>query len=229
MEPFPPHNNQKVFFSQGNLQYKIPTNIWRFADNQYDYIRDNSIDPSDPWYTGIIDMFRWGTGDNPINQINGEFIDWGSNIISNGGNAVLWRTLSIEEWNYVINIRNTQSGMRFAKAQVNELYGLILLPDNWTANIYNLNHTNESGAEFTSNVISASDWGAFEDKGAVFLPAKCIGVDYEVFVGEMGAYWSSSYVNEKANYVIITMDGINVEDVYSDIGVFYVRLVQDVL
>ena len=36
-------SGNKVFFSQGNLQYQASTNTWRFAENQYDYIgSDNS-------------------------------------------------------------------------------------------------------------------------------------------------------------------------------------------
>jgi len=41
-----------------------------------------------------------------------------------------WQTLSGDEWEYLIKSR---SGNRFAKATVNDVKGLILLPDNWDA------------------------------------------------------------------------------------------------
>ena len=67
---------QQVYFSQGNLQYKASTNIWRFAENQWDYVgtqnsgssgtsggtvsgSDNSMISAT--YEGWIDLFGWGT------------------------------------------------------------------------------------------------------------------------------------------------------------------------
>ena len=58
--------------------------------------------------------------------------DWGYNAILNGGNQEgLWRTLSSSEWKYLLETRNTKAGMRYAKAIVNEVNGLILFPDEW--------------------------------------------------------------------------------------------------
>lgn len=63
----------KVFFSQGNLQYQASTGIWRFAENQWDYVGDESkgtvyVDEVksnnasiSSTYTGWIDLFGWGT------------------------------------------------------------------------------------------------------------------------------------------------------------------------
>lgn len=66
-------NGDKVYFSQGNLQYQASTNTWRFAENQWDYVGnnilgtvyengvkcDNSLISST--YNGWIDLFGWGT------------------------------------------------------------------------------------------------------------------------------------------------------------------------
>ena len=112
---------QQVYFSQGNLQYQASTNTWRFAEHQYDYVGTQTADVygyhggnvsgSDnrsisSTYSGWIDLFGWGTGDNPtLSSDNygayGTFVDWGSNPISNGGNtANRWRTLTQAEWEY---------------------------------------------------------------------------------------------------------------------------------
>ncbi len=64
---------QKVYFSQGNLQYQASTNTWRFAENQWDYVGDgvhgtveeNGVKCNNELisstYDGWIDLFGWGT------------------------------------------------------------------------------------------------------------------------------------------------------------------------
>ena len=66
-------SGDKVFFSQGNLQYQASTSTWRFAEHQYDYVGNasngnvyvdevkcNNANISST-YTGWIDLFGWGT------------------------------------------------------------------------------------------------------------------------------------------------------------------------
>ena len=140
---------QQVYFSQGNLQYQHQDSvgIWRFAENQYDYIGNANSHISQS-YSGWIDLFGWGTSgynhggncyqpwstssnyadyyaygvwNKNLSDENGT-ADWGCNAISNGGNQEnQWRTLSQAEWNYVLFGRNTTSGIRFAKATIREL------------------------------------------------------------------------------------------------------------
>ena len=64
---------QQVWFSQGNLQYQAFTNTWRFAENQWDFVGDetrgtvydNNVKSNNslisPTYNGWIDLFGWGT------------------------------------------------------------------------------------------------------------------------------------------------------------------------
>lgn len=187
----------QVFFSKGNLQYQASTGTWRFAEHQYDIIGNgnNIISPTN---SGWIDLFGWGTGNNPTNVStdNGDysvFTDWGNNAISNGGNTqYVWRTLSSDEWIYVFQTRNTESGIRYAKAKVNDVNGVVLLPDNWDSSLYDLYSTNSNSAVFSSNIISSSDWNdIFEEYGAVFLPAAGYrnGTTPNV-VNASGYYWS---------------------------------------
>ena len=99
--------------------------------------------------------------------------DWGVfNPISNGGNQRgLWRTLSTEEWDYVLEKRNTLSGIRYAKAQLGPVCGLILFPDHWDANLYTPNSTNVETSKYAENNIDFPQWDTLEQAGAVFLPA----------------------------------------------------------
>ena len=53
-------DTSKVIFSQGNLQYKASTNVWRFADAQGDYIGGRNANISET-YDGWIDLFGWAT------------------------------------------------------------------------------------------------------------------------------------------------------------------------
>lgn len=212
----------QVQFSIGNLQYKASSNTWKFADNQWDYIGENN-QPLSSSYNGWIDLFGWGTSgwdcgntyyhpwdsDNsdgslygPFGNINltGSFAnaDWGVyNSISNGGNQTnLWRTLTLSEWKYIINTRNTSSGIRFAKAKVNGVNGLILFPDDWTSSYYSINSINQNGCNYSDNEISTTQWQTIEQQGAVFLPASGYRYGTSVYgVKSFGYYWSATCSN----------------------------------
>ena len=219
---------QQVYFSQGNLQYQASSNSWRFATNQYDYIGSANSNISSS-YSGWIDLFGWGTSGwncgntyyrpwdsnnsdgslyGPPNQNNmtGSYAnsDWGVyNAVSNGGNqSNLWRVLTSAEWDYVFNTRVTNSGKRFAKAKVNGVNGMILLPDNWNTNYYSLSGVNNGSAHYTINVIDASTWtSAFEANGAVFLPASGRRVETAIYeINSYGNYWSSTSYNSADSY-----------------------------
>ena len=139
-----------------------------------------------------------GTNDLLVFSLTGIYAnaDWGVyNAISNGGDVPgLWRTLTCPEWSYVFFSRTTESGILFAKAIVNEVIGLVLLPDDWRSSTYTLNNTDDIFAPFNSNMISIENWQNLEANGAVFLPAAgcrqgTLGVNS---LGSSGSYWSSS-------------------------------------
>ncbi len=212
-------DGDQVYFSQGNLQYQASTNTWKFAENQYDYVGSDNSNISST-YDGWIDLFGWGTSgynhgancyqpwsisrfyDNyyaysdsyyNLNDQTGQ-ADWGYNPISNGCNQPnQWRTLTNYEWWFLLYQRTTTSGIRYVKACVNGVNGVILLPDDWSTDIYSLSNTNNNEASFNSNVISASQWTTLENAGAVFLSAAG-NRDGTLTnnVGSNGNYWSAS-------------------------------------
>jgi hypothetical protein len=158
-------------------------------------------------------MFGWGTGNNPTllsEDYNDylSFTDWGVNAISNGGNeANMWHALTYDEWWYLFHGRKNAEKL-FGLGTVNEVQGIILLPDDWAtpsgvtftpstekglvwAGSYYSNSNNDN---YSHNSYMASEWDKMESAGAVFLPAvgfrDCGGsVDY---VGSLGYYWSST-------------------------------------
>lgn len=176
---------KKVCFSQGNLQYQPRTGSWRFAEHQYDimgYIgrQSDDTDICARW----IDMFPWGTGNSPTLEDDKDyntFTDWGANEISNGGNtANVWRTLTKEEWEYLLE--NSCSLKKCVS--IDEINGYILLP---------LKFKTPSGIDLTQDRFSSTEWQRLEENGAVFFPPVGQGTAYDVKgVGEFGVYWSSS-------------------------------------
>ena len=184
--------NKRVYFASGNLQYQASSHRWRFAPNPWDCIGEDNKNVSSS-YSGWIDLFGWGTGNDPTKTSSFDndypsFIDWGINLQGK------WRTLSIDEWEYVFDKRNTVSGIRYAMAEVNGVNGIILVPDDWKSSIYNLGGANMNRAGFASNRITAATWNAtFAPAGAVFLPAGGRRLNGGVsLVGKWGMYWSSS-------------------------------------
>ncbi len=237
--------DKKVYFSKGNLQYQASTGTWRFAENQYDIIGEDNANISST-YSGWIDLFGWGTsgynGKNPymtstsfseygngINDIAETNYDWGvNNAISNSGDQVgLWRTLTYSEWTYLIDSRANASS-KYGVATINNVNGLVLLPDNWTIPT-GVTFTSGASGDYAQNTYSVNDWAKMEANGAVFFPAmgSRSGTDVDG-VGFYGYYWSSSaygiygagYLGFGGDYVN-TYDGGNRENGQS------VRLVQD--
>lgn len=182
-------STKKVYFSKGNLQYQVSTNTWRFAEHQYD-INSKSYSLSST-YKGWIDLFGWSTGSTTYGvsssgtslSYSGNFVDWGKNKISNGGNiANQWETLSKTEWQYLF------AHSRYFRATVNGQTGIVLLPDNWPGGFSFWMGTDD----FTTNIYTASQWAACESTGAVFLPCAGYCASEVRDVGKLGRYWSST-------------------------------------
>jgi hypothetical protein len=160
-----------------------------------------------PWNTSTTDSdyYAYGNESYNLNDQTGQ-ADWGYNAIINGGNTEnQWFTLSKPEWDYVFNTRTTTSGIRYAKATVNEVNGVILLPDDWETSYYTLSNTNTPGASFSTNTISETEWATLEQHGAVFLPAAGYRSGTSVFnVGSYGYYWSAScYGSLSASWYVL--------------------------
>ena len=241
---------QQVHFSKGNLKYLAITNTWRFAEHQYDYVGTQTADDygyhggnvsgSDNrsisfTYSGWIDLFGWGTGDNPtLSSDNygayGTFVDWGSNPISSGGNtANRWRTLTQAEWKYLLFTRPGASS-KLGSGNINGVGGLIILPDNWTLPSecsFTSGHAS-SHNDWTRNSYTLSQWAQMETAGAVFLPAAGGRNGTNVHdVGHYGYYWSSSPSNENhACSMVFSSNFFATYDNYRNFG-FSVRTVQD--
>ena len=248
----------KVKFSKGNLQYigSAAVPYWKFADHQWDYLGNNGQNSGNEYADR--DCFGWGTSGwncgntyyqpwncdysngtlyGPVgsNNLTDGYVnsDWGVyNAIANGGNqAGQWRTLSASEWNFLFAYRNTSSGVLFAKANVNGVNGIILLPDNWSTSYYVLNGANNTATSFNANTITADDWtDSLEAHGAVFLPTSGLryGTNSLYYLEERGCYWTSTCNGDNAAYFIYLTDSVFGCYSYSRSYGVSVRLVKNV-
>jgi len=111
--------------------------------------------------------------------------DWGVyNAIAHAGNVPgMWRTLTREEWHYVLFERPNARQLR-QLTTVHGVYGLMLLPDDCAMSI-------------------TDNWKQMAKAGAVFLPAA--GVRYHLSVSDVaaiGTYWSATAAGNDAAYFV---------------------------
>ena len=188
---------KKVRFSQGTLLSKydcpeescIQNKEWSFSEDQYNFKY-----PTDGY---AIDTFHtWGYNYNNCmdnTPIDGRRYDWGIALpIANGGNqAGLWRTLSADEWEYLLNTRKNANMLR-GTAEIEGITGIVLLPDDWTISPLNCGsffsyreakNLNAPSCFDIHNYYSKEQWYSMQQKGAVFLPGH---------MNDKQTYWTTS-------------------------------------
>ena len=208
-----------VYFAPGNLQL-VGENSWKFADKQWEYFGMSQSD-------NHRDLFGWGSVENP-NNISQNYQDyswheWGDNDCVKAGIGNGWRTLSKDEWDYVLSSRPSGSTVfgtanaRFTKAIIRTdvdggVHGLILFPNGVTiassevTTAGTVNNANGWGTQCTS-----AQWTALAAKGCVFLPAagcrygNSVQINGEGDLQYSGRYWSSTADNSSANGYVYTL------------------------
>ena len=231
--------DKQVTFSKGNLQYHPANDEWRFAENQTDYIGNANSNCSSS-YNGWLDLFGCSTSATNFgvstsedrDDYSGSFVDWGTNKIGNDAPNT-WRTLSYDEWKYLLNTRPNASSLK-GVAQVNGVNGLILLPDNWVCPegvTFKSGFHSSFGVEYYAayQTFTADQWSKLEAAGAVFLPAVGYRLGSNVInVQYIGGYWSATEdLSDYAGYLGFLSDGANIIDSYNRNHGRSVRLVKD--
>ncbi len=221
-------SKKKVYFSQGNLQYTIATGVWSFLENQYDVVETGDVSENYGSQSSV-GLFGWGTNGVAIaDRITSPTAtstddasygpatsnltltlaqDWGHNPIANGGNeADRWRTLTYDEWDYLLNSRTTTtnvgvSNARYARAKVGNVNGIILIPDNFqlpasfesSLKIGVENNANKPSAAYNNVDMTSDNWKLMQDSGAIFLPVTNYrtGTNFDSKNGN-GYYWTST-------------------------------------
>ena len=191
---------QQIAFSSGNLQYHPLNNQWRFAESQIDCVGEANANIS-PTYDGWVDLFCWGTGDEPTRNVTNNnaypnFVDWGTNSIGTD-TANTWRTMSADEWNYILSYRPNAAALN-GIAHINGVNGLVLLPDDWVAIeglTFNSGAYGHSSRDYYAvhNTFTLEQWQQMEEAGAIFLPAVGYRQGNSIYAsGSKGYYWTTS-------------------------------------
>lgn len=212
-------DDRQVRFGRGNLQYRASTNTWRMAEHQFDYIGSDNRKISST-YDNWIDLFGYGTsgwesgasayqpyssvalyssyypGGSWENDLTGDYAeaDWAwHNAILNGGNRThAWRTMTADEWYYLLAQRSNAT-LKRGNATIGDVHGLVILPDNWAPSdscpAFIANKIN-----WDANTYTKAEWLWMEMYGAVFLPAagfRCFTTYYSN--GVEGCYRSTTH------------------------------------
>ena len=182
--------------------------------------------------------FGWGTGNHPNDTSTDHhdyvtFDDWGNHI--EGG----WRTLTYDEWHYIIYERESSREKVAAGCIIgvkDTMDGLILLPDNWTLPDSCQFWPGMYGYE--RNQYPQNQWQQMEKAGAVFLRAggyrwgsKIYNIDHWGLTH--GNYWLSTQYDEDDAYYIYFIANLENLLPFSPItnlaAGMQVRLVRDML
>ena len=221
----------KVRFSPGNLQYQPSTHLCRFASEQTEVIGWKPF-YANQRYKGWTDLFGWGTATYPNNYSTDPtdytFTDWGfyCGLPTNGGK--MWRTLSMEEWTYLL-AKRPKARRLYAVAYVERHYGLILLPDGWKRpqGVYVKTGPKEDHA----NWYDAAQWSLLEATGAVFLPCETMRAGTEAQGSASTChYWTASPNSKKTDealYLYVDPYVPQARSATKNLGMS-VRLVQEV-
>ncbi len=233
--------DKQVRFSPGNLQYYCSSSSpqWRFAQHQYDVAAFDGTAyavNSEQW----IDLFGFANSGYsirapyqtsatvpPVSSISKTSYDWGwYNAIANGGNVTgRWRTLSADEWTYLIVNRSACVGL----ALVNSKRGMIIIPDNWAQPDNVTTFVSGVSGGYQTNNYDAAAWAKMEVAGAVFLPFNGYRNSTEQKDNTTtGQYWTDKKVNStQAKKLLIRESGEALYDAQPAYGMS-VRLVRDV-
>lgn len=213
-----------------------------FAEHQYDMLGEANV-TAEGNLADVIDLFGWSgsTGSakwgvsisGEVADYSGEFVDWGKHI----GNGTTWRTLTYDEWFYLLRGRANASDLQgVARLQINNseyVNGLILLPDTWTSpkgvsfrSGFASDYSVQAYADYQT--FTLNQWQTLEKSGAVFLPAS--GYRYGSYVSlvlDIGDYWSATPYD--SGYAYFLDFGSNVAGTYDNCRYYgrAVRLVQD--
>ena len=206
--------DKQVQFSQGNLQYQPSSKTWRFASEQWEVLGTDNNKPTTTmtrwmdlfawgcsgyskgikWYNPIRrglfprDTANFWINNDPNQDMTGEFADadWAVyNAISNGGNEKgLWRTMTKDEWQYLLFDR-PNAPQRRAYVDIDGHRGLVFLSDEW--------QTPDGITILTDiNHYTIDEWRRLEQAGAVFLPAAGICNTSSQYEANIGWYWSAT-------------------------------------
>ncbi len=184
----------KVVFSQGNLQYRMASGVYRLAGSQNRALNTlNTFTQYPKNGFEFVDLLVFAD-------------DWGTHPLQNLGNKTDdWRVLTGPEWQYLLDKRpNADQKKALASLELDDEIikrypenGIVLLPDEFE--MPEGLTLDCSAMNYYVNYFSKEDWAQMEANGAVFLVAAGQLTSKKEVYGwmendrnEMGYYWTSS-------------------------------------
>lgn len=235
-------SNSKVYFSPANLQYTRTstsvdwsTGTWSFLAHQYSSV-ETAANPyctenyGDKTAVGLFGWGTWGESKTPnLTSISNTDYTWNTDFSEPLGGYNDWRTLTKDEWTYLLNTRatgvtvNSTNNARYTLATINTgtsmVKGMIIFPDGFTGN--NTDGvtwgTINAASNYTTTCTTAG-WNALESANCLFLPAtgwraKNDGINDGVRVegiNSWGYYWTKELYSTSEGYML-GFDGQNVK------------------
>ena len=174
--------------------------------------------------------------------------DWGVNNSIGSDIAGTWRTLTKDEWVWILGPSNSPipgsdcrtsstvngtANARYTEATINTdgtpVNGIIIFPDNYnggTPSGVTWGTINE-GSTWSTKCTSAG-WLALEEAGCAFLPAAYYRSGIIVYAISRGYYWSSTHsINTHSYYLFFDNGNVNPSNSNSRYFGYSVRLVKD--
>ena len=206
--------NKFVFFSKGNLEYRPMDGEWCFAPQQYhqcfysgDDLGDNYANwmGEDKW-TNVFQFGAYLEGGNPCNTVNVEnnnmALDANNNLSGSCAYGSDWTTLTESEWIYLLNQRYDAMQKRFG-AVVNDVYGLVVLPDDWVTP-EGLSFKTQYQVKYRKDIpnsFTIDEWALMESAGALFLPT---GIKINTYFSLEFAYQSLTFDKSQNRAVVMS-------------------------
>ena len=188
-------STKKVYFSPANLQYTRTstsvdwsTGTWSFLAHQYSTV-ETAANPyctenyGDKTVVGLFGWGTWGEGKTPnLTAYSNSNYTWSTDFSVPLGGYNDWRTLTKDEWIYLLSTRatgvtvNSTSDARYTLATINtdatEVKGMIIFPDGFAgSNTEDVTWgTINANSNYTTTCTSAG-WNALEAANCLFLPA----------------------------------------------------------
>lgn len=238
-----------VYFSTGNLRMRTESLLvddsetWSMYDNQYNYEDYSAL--GYPANTYEFSLFNWGHNSGVFRDLTSSYLsyamfgseltfpnafydqisyvdlnwvyDWGSMI----GSGFEWRTLTKDEWRYLLEGRSGASRLHKTGVRVCGVdYCLVLAPDNFEGTI--------------SSNYSKSAWAEAEAAGCICLPPAGHGVGGEPVSSFnknefAGYYWTATSTSGGSEFAYILnfhSNGYSIESALKS-NCYSVRLVKN--
>jgi hypothetical protein len=254
-------STKKVYFSPANLQYTRTstsvdwsTGTWSFMPHQYSIV-ETAANPyctqnyGDKTAVGLFGWGTWGQDKTPnLTSTSNSDYSW-TDFSGPLGGYNDWRTLTKDEWIYLLSTRatgvtvNDTNNARYTLATINtgtaEVKGMIVFPDGFTcSNTEGVTWDIINAKSNYTTTCTADGWNALEAANCLFLPAtgwraknldNGDGVRVEG-INSWGYYWTSNPW-ENSTYegcdIVFDNDKVKSDDHAQRRFGFSVRLVRD--